>query len=167
MNYAAVYRLPLLIVCEDNGWAATTRASTVTAGPGAIHRARALGLRAAEADGNDVEAVASLTQDAVAALRAGEGPIFLLFRTYRVRGHTCADPAKYRDAGEHEAFLAQDPIRRARQTLRQRGLSEGELNGIDAAEKVAMQAALDMALGAAWPDPSAGYRDIQTVGATL
>jgi TPP-dependent pyruvate/acetoin dehydrogenase alpha subunit len=69
MNYAAVYRLPLLIVCEDNGWAATTRASTVTAGPGAVHRARALGLRAAEADGNDIEAVASLTRDAVGRAR--------------------------------------------------------------------------------------------------
>ena len=165
MNYAAVYRLPLLIVCEDNGWAATTRASTVTAGPGAIHRARALGLRAAEADGNDIEAVASLTQDAVASLRGSEGPVFLLFRTYRVRGHTCADPAKYRDAGEHEAFLAQDPIQRARQKLRQRGIREDELASIDASEKAAMTATLDAALAAAWPEPAAGYRDIQTVGA--
>jgi|EndMetStandDraft_8_1072994.scaffolds.fasta_scaffold86823_2 acetoin:2,6-dichlorophenolindophenol oxidoreductase subunit alpha len=167
MNYAAVYRLPLLIVCEDNGWAATTRASTVTAGPGAIHRARALGLQAAEADGNDIEAVASLAQDAVASLRAGEGPVFLLFRTYRVRGHTCVDPAKYRDPAEHEAFLATDPIQRARQRLRQRGLAEAELNRIDASEKAAMAAVLEAALAADWPEPSAGYRDIQTVGATL
>jgi pyruvate dehydrogenase E1 component alpha subunit len=167
MNYAAVYRLPLLIVCEDNGWAATTRASTVTAGPGAVHRARALGLSAAEADGNDIEAVNTLAQDAIAALRVGEGPAFLLFRTYRVRGHTCADPAKYRDAAEHESFLAQDPILRCRHRLRQRGLAESALQGIDTAEKEAMEAALEAALEADWPEPAAGYRDIQTVGAAL
>jgi acetoin:2,6-dichlorophenolindophenol oxidoreductase subunit alpha len=167
MNYAAVYRLPLLIVCEDNGWAATTRASTVTAGPGAVHRARALGLSAAEADGNDIEAVASLTQDAVSAMRDGQGPVFLLFRTYRVRGHTCADPAKYRDPAEHESFLAQDPIQRCRKKLGDRGFDGIELDYIDAAEKQAMEQALEAALGAPFPEPSQGYRDIQTVGAVL
>lgn len=167
MNYAAVYRLPLLIVCEDNGWAATTRASSVTAGPGAVHRARALGLKACDGDGNDVEAVSSIAQDAVASLRAGEGPVFLCFRTYRVRGHTCADPAKYRDAAEHEAFLTQDPISRCRQKLRERGLGEVELNYIHAMEKSDMDAALEAALAAAMPEPSAAYRDIQTAGAIL
>jgi acetoin:2,6-dichlorophenolindophenol oxidoreductase subunit alpha len=167
MNYAAVYGLPLLIVCEDNGWAATTRSSSVTAGPGAVHRARALGLTAAEADGNDVEAVTSLSQDTVARLRAGEGPAFLLFRTYRVRGHTCADAAKYRDAAEHESFLAQDPIPRCRQQLIARGVRIDELDAIDAGVKEAMHAALEAALAAPWPRIAAGYTDIQTAGATL
>jgi acetoin:2,6-dichlorophenolindophenol oxidoreductase subunit alpha len=167
MNYAAVYRLPLLIVCEDNGWAATTRASTVTAGPGAMHRARALGLKACEADGNDVEAVSSVAGDAIAALRAGEGPVFLYCRTYRVRGHTCADPAKYRDPAEHEAFLTCDPIPRCRQRLRACGLPDAEIEAIDAKERRAIEQALDQALAAAMPEPGEGYRDIQTAGAAL
>jgi TPP-dependent pyruvate/acetoin dehydrogenase alpha subunit len=167
MNYAAVYRLPLLIVCEDNGWAATTRASTVTAGPGAMHRARALGLRPCEADGNDIEAVSGMAADAVASLRAGEGPVFLYCKTYRVRGHTCADPAKYRDQAEHEAFLARDPIPLCRQKLRERGYSQIELEEIDIETKLAMEDALKAALAAALPEASAGYRDIQTVGAAL
>jgi pyruvate dehydrogenase E1 component alpha subunit len=167
MNYAAVYGLPLLIVCEDNGWAATTRASSVTASPGAVQRARALGLTAAEADGNDIEAVAALTSNTVARLRAGEGPAFLLFRTYRVRGHTCADPAKYRDPAEHEAFLARDPIARCRQALLARGTRRPELDAIDEAVKEEMEAALEAALEAPWPPVSAGYTDIQTAGAQL
>ena len=165
MNYAAIYDLRLLIVCEDNGWAATTRASSVTAGPGAISRARALGLSAAEADGNDIEVVACVARHAVDNLRAGEGPAFLLFRTYRVRGHTCADPAKYRDRSEHEAFLAQDPIPRCRQALLARGVPQVELDAIDAAAKRLMQAALDAALAAPWPQPSAGFTDVQSAGA--
>ena len=167
MNYAAVYGLPLLIVCEDNGWAATTRASTVTAGPGALHRARALGLSAAGADGNDVEAVASLAQETVARLRAGEGPAFLLFRTYRVRGHTCADRATYRNRAEHEALLAEDPIPRCRQALLARGIPQADLDAVDAAAQQAMEAARDAALGAPWPPASAGFTDIQTAGASL
>jgi TPP-dependent pyruvate/acetoin dehydrogenase alpha subunit len=167
MNYAAVYRLPLLIVCEDNGWAATTRASTVTAGPGATYRARALGLSAGEADGNDVESVAALACEAVARLRAGEGPSFLLFRTYRVRGHTCADPAKYRDAAEHEAFLAQDPIPRCRQTLLARGMAKAKIAAIEVEARREVEEALEAALAAPLPAPSAGFTDIQTEGARL
>jgi pyruvate dehydrogenase E1 component alpha subunit len=167
MNYAAVYGLPLLIVCEDNGWAATTRASSVTAGPGAVQRARALGLSAAEADGNDVEAVAALTAETVRRLRRGSGPAFLLFRTYRVRGHTCADQAKYRDPAEHEAFLAQDPIPRCRQVLLARGATRAALDAIDEEVRQAMDAALEAALEAPWPPASAGFTDIQTAGAQL
>jgi acetoin:2,6-dichlorophenolindophenol oxidoreductase subunit alpha len=166
MNYAAVYRLPLLIVCEDNGWAATTRSTSVTAGPGPMHRARALGLSAGEADGNTVEAVASAAAAAIESLRGGEGPAFLYCRTYRMRGHTCADPARYRDPAEHEAFLALDPIPRCRQRLRESGVPDSEIEAIDMAERRAMECALRQALAAAMPEPSAGYRDIQTAEAT-
>jgi acetoin:2,6-dichlorophenolindophenol oxidoreductase subunit alpha len=167
MNYAAVYHLPLLIVCEDNGWAATTRASSVTAGPGAVARARALGLFGAEADGNDVQSVAGLTAEVIARIRGGDGPAFLLFRTYRVRGHTCADSAKYRDPAEHEAFLAQDPIARCRLQLLACGVPQAEIEAIDEEAKLATAAALEAALEAAWPAIPAGYADIQTVGAQL
>lgn len=167
MNYAAVYKLPLLILCEDNGWAATTPAASVTAGPGAIQRAQALGFKACAADGNDVEAVASASGEIVARLRRGEGPWLLYCRTYRVRGHTCADLARYRDPAQHEAGLAQDPILKCREKLRERGIAQAELDRIDAGEKAAMERVTEDALKASWPKPSAGYRDIQTAGATL
>lgn len=167
MNYAAIYRLPLLVICEDNGWAAATRSSAVTGGPGAMHRARALGLRACEADGNDVEAVASAASGAIDSLRSGEGPVFLHCRTYRMRGHNCADPARYRDPAEHQAFLAHDPIPRCRRRLRECGVPDSEIEAIDARARRAMECALKQALAAAMPEPSAGYRDIQTAGAAL
>jgi len=167
MNYAAVYMLPLLMVCEDNGWAATTRARSVTAGPGALHRARALGLKAFEADGNDVEAVSSVASEIIQDIRLGIGPAFLLCKTYRVRGHTCADPAKYRDAAEHEAFLAQDPIARCQRKLRDRGVSQSEIDTIEAAQHAAMDDVLRRALAAPWPNAAAAFQDIQTAGATL
>lgn len=167
MNYAAVYRLPLLIVCEDNGWAATTPTASVTAGPGAVQRAQALGFKAAKADGNDVEAVASASAEIIANLRRGDGPWLLHCRTYRVRGHTCADPAKYRDPAEHEAQLAQDPIANCRVKLRERGVADAELDRIEAGEKISMERVVKDAARASWPKPSAGYRDIQTAGAAL
>jgi TPP-dependent pyruvate/acetoin dehydrogenase alpha subunit len=167
MNYAAIYRLPVLVVCEDNGWAATTRASTVTAGPGIGYRARALGLKAYEADGNDVEAVASVSEEIVDSLRAGGSPCLLHCRTYRVRGHTCADPAKYRTAGEHEAWLAEDPIPRCRLRLEALGVAHAELDEIDVAERAAMEAALERALASPSPEPSSAFFDIQTAGAAL
>ena len=167
MNYAAIYALPLLIVCEDNGWAATTRASIVTAGPGAISRAEALGLKASTADGNDVEAVASVTEEIIRGLRAGCGPCFLYCRTYRVRGHTCADPAKYRAPAEHEAWLAEDPIPRCRLRLEELGIGHAELDAIHASERAEMDAALERALASALPERSSAFFDIQTAGAAL
>ncbi len=166
MNYAAVYRLPLLIVCEDNGWAATTPSASVTAGPGAVHRAAALGLRAAEADGNDVEAVAAAAGKAIRSVRLGEGPGFLLCRTYRVRGHTCADPAKYRDPVRHVQYLTQDPISRCRQKLLDHGLARIELDDMDAAIRLTVARAVDDALAAPSPEQAAALQDIQTAGAT-
>ncbi|WP_239509994.1 thiamine pyrophosphate-dependent enzyme, partial [Serratia marcescens] len=83
LNWAAVFKLPVLFVCEDNGYAATTRTRTMTAGPGLSERARSLGVPATEVDGNDVLAVEAAAADLVAAIRAGGGPRFLHAHTYR------------------------------------------------------------------------------------
>lgn len=165
MNYAAVYGLPLLIVCEDNGWAATTPSASVTAGPGAVHRARAFGLTATEVDGNDIELVAEAAGKAIGAVRQHKAPHFLYCRTYRVRGHTCADAAKYRDPASHEASLAEDPIARCRKKLIERGVPVADLEETEAEIAMTVSLAVAAAAEARWPDPTAANTDIQTAGA--
>ena len=96
LNWAAVFKLPVLFVCEDNGYAATTRTATLTAGGGASVRARALGIPAEEVDGNDVLAVEEAARRLLRDVRAGEGPRFLHAHTWRTTGHTGADPAPTR-----------------------------------------------------------------------
>src|SRR5690606_24554973 len=102
LNWAKVFNLPVLFVCEDNGYAATTRTSTMTAGPGPAARAESLGILALEVDGNDVQAVDAAAKELAAAVRSGSGPRFLWAGTYRLTGHTGADPAAYRSKEEVE-----------------------------------------------------------------
>ena len=100
LNWAVLYRLPVLFVCEDNGVAAFTRADSVTAGPGVVARAQALGVVAATVDGNNAMAVDEAAQNAADAVRRGDGPHLLHLRTYRISGHTSTDAAAWRPAGE-------------------------------------------------------------------
>ena len=86
LNWAKIYQLPVLFVCENNGFAAFTRTATVTAGPGAAARAASLGIPAHCVDGNDVLAVDALASTLVAAIRRGDGPQFMEVATYRLEG---------------------------------------------------------------------------------
>jgi TPP-dependent pyruvate/acetoin dehydrogenase alpha subunit len=155
LNWAAVFRLPVLFVCEDNGYAATTKTRTMTAGPGLSERARSLGVPATEVDGNDVVAVEAAAADLTAAVRTGEGPRFLHARTYRITGHTGADPAAYRPPGELEAQRANDPILRAREMLTFAGVEASALDA-DASARAAP-----------FPPASAAFTDVQDIGSPL
>src|SRR5450432_555040 len=97
LNWAGVYRLPVLFVCEDNRISATTPTGPMTGGAGASVRAEAIGVPAAKVDGNDVEAVCDAAACLVAEVRAGAGPRFLHAVTYRFKGHVSVDPGAYRD----------------------------------------------------------------------
>jgi TPP-dependent pyruvate/acetoin dehydrogenase alpha subunit len=166
LNWAAVYALPVLFVCEDNRWSATTASGPMTAGPGAAARARSLGIPATEVDGNDVLAVHAAAGPLVAEVRAGAGPRLLHAVTYRIKGHVSVDPAAYRDAAEVEAARATDPIARAaaRYLL---------LDGADpvlpaACERAAREevaAAVAAAEAAPWPEAASAYTDVQDIGA--
>ena len=114
LNWAKVFELPVLFVCEDNGFAATTRTKSMTAGDGPSARARAIGLPAEEIDGNDVLAVDLAARETIRAVREGGGPRFLHLHTYRLTGHTGADPATYRPKEEVERAGAttRSPARR-------------------------------------------------------
>lgn len=164
LNWAATFRLPVLFVCEDNGFAATTRTMAMLAGPGPVARAESLGLPAEEVDGNDVLAVDEAATRLVAAIRADDGPRFLLARTYRITGHTGADPAGYRPNSEVEAKRALDPIRRAAEWLALAGVDPAELDADRAAAASEMAAALDDARAAPFPEAAEALRDVQDVG---
>jgi len=165
LNWARVYRLPVLFVCEDNRWSATTSSGPMTAGDGASARAASLDIAATRVDGNDVFAVHAVAAGLVAQVRAGSGPRLLHALTYRVKGHVSVDPAAYRDPQELAAALDTDPIARARATLLADGVSAAELDALQDEAQVEVDEALAAADAAPWPAPEAAFGDVQDVGA--
>lgn len=163
LNWAAVFGLPVLFVCEDNGFAASTRTRTMTAGPGPAARAEALGVPAVEIDGNDVLEVEDAARDLLEDARRGK-PRFLSAKTYRLTGHTGVDPAGYRDAAEVEEAWTREPIARARALLEAAGVAAAELDADAEAAEREMRAAYDAAKAAPWPDDDLAFADVQDVG---
>ena len=165
LNWAQIYQLPVLFVCEDNRWSATTASGPMIGGDGASARAESLGIAATQVDGNDVEAVWRAAQNLVGIVRSGQGPRLLHAITYRVKGHVSVDLAAYRDPAELAAALLTDPIHKARQRYADQG---GDLTVLDAIQQAAhdeVQAALSQAGSDPWPAAESAYTDIQTTGA--
>ena len=167
LNWAQVYQLPILFVCEDNRISATTATSAMTAGAGAFARAQAMGIASAHVDGNDVEAVDAAAQKMLTKIRAGGGPRFLHAVTYRFKGHVSVDPGTYRDAKEVEAALLKDPLIVARARLSILGITDTAIASVDAEIKAEIDAALKTAEAAPWPEAADAYEDIMTTGAGL
>ena len=165
LNWAKVYGLPVLFVCEDNRWSATTRTDAMTAGEGAAARARSVGMIAEQVDGNDVLAVHECAGRLLQAVRAGEGPRLLHAITYRFKGHVSVDPATYRNADEVTRALKDDPLLVARERFASLGGIASELDAIDREAKAEIDAAVALAGAAPWPDAAAAFTDIQTTGA--
>jgi pyruvate dehydrogenase E1 component alpha subunit len=165
LNWAKVYRLPVVFVCEDNRISATTPTGPMTAGEGVSARAAALGIASVKIDGNDAEAVDEAAARLIAEARAGGGPRFLHAVTYRFKGHVSVDPGTYRDPAEVEAALAFDPLKVARAKLLARGVAAGEIDAIDAAATGEIDAALKTAEASPWPPVQSAYEDIANTGA--
>jgi pyruvate dehydrogenase E1 component alpha subunit len=164
LNWARVYALPVLFVCEDNRWSATTASGPMTAGDGASARALSLDIPATQVDGNDVFAVHEAAQRLVVEVRAGEGPRLLHALTYRVKGHVSVDPAAYRDPAELQAALQTDPIARARNRLLAGGVDAAALAAVENGAHAEVEAALAAADAAPWPEATAAFTDVQTLG---
>ncbi|TDR93426.1 thiamine pyrophosphate-dependent dehydrogenase E1 component subunit alpha [Enterovirga rhinocerotis] len=161
LNWAVVFNLPVLFVCEDNGFAATTRTKTMTGGDGPSARARSFGLQAKEIDGNDVMAVDETAREMIDAIRNGGGPRFLHAHTYRLTGHTGSDPATYRPKEEVEEKWKDDPIVRAS------ALVDGQKDAIEKAKAEAyaeMSRAFDVAKAASFPSADLAFTDVQDAG---
>jgi len=165
LNWARVYELPVLFVCEDNRWSATTASGPMTAGEGASARAMSMDIAATQVDGNDVFAVHEAAARLVNEVRGGAGPRLLHALTYRVKGHVSVDLAAYRDPAELAAALETDPIARTRGHLLSAGVSAATLDAIENAARDEVDTALAIADAAPWPDASAAFTDVQTIGA--
>lgn len=131
LNLAAVWRLPVVFVCENNLYAEMSPIHEMVRLEDLADRAAAYGIPAAVVDGNDVEAVRSTAQEAVERARSGAGPTFVEAKTYRHLGHMFGDPETYRSKDEVQAWRARDPIDRLRRRLLEDGAAEEELQRID------------------------------------
>lgn len=165
LNLAAVWKLPVLFVCENNLYMEYTPIASVTAvARPAADRAPAYGIPGETVDGNDVVAV----RDAVAALagraRAGDGPALLEAATYRHFGHSRSDPATYRPAEEVERWLKHDPLDIARGRLTELGVPEETLTAADERALDVVRKAVEAAKSAPAPDPEQALTDVWADG---
>ncbi len=155
LNFAVVWRLPVVFVCENNLYMEYTPISAVTAVEHpAADRASAYGLEPIVVDGNDADAVHQVAVRTVERARSGEGPSLVEAKTYRFTGHSRADPAKYRPQEEVDAWLARDPIPVLRERLLSEGVEERQLEAIDQAADEEIHRAEQEARNAPPPDPS-------------
>ncbi|MBK8099773.1 MAG: 3-methyl-2-oxobutanoate dehydrogenase [Planctomycetes bacterium] len=123
MNFAAVYRSPCVLFCQNNQWAISVPCSKQSVSETIAQKGIAYGMPFVRVDGNDVLAVYAATRDAVARARAGDGPTFIEAVTYRRLGHSSSDdPSKYRDEAEVKAWERKDPVDRFRRYLTARSL---------------------------------------------
>jgi acetoin:2,6-dichlorophenolindophenol oxidoreductase subunit alpha len=165
LNWARVYDLPVLFVCEDNRYSATTATEAMTAGPGAAARAASVGIPGMTVDGNDVSAVDDAAGELATQVRSGGGPRFLHAITYRMKGHVSVDPAAYRDAAEVARAMEQDPLAMAAARLASLGVADAEVARVRASADAAVAAAVAAAHAAPFPEIALAYTDIQDTGA--
>ena len=164
LNWSQVFGLPIVFVCEDNGFASTTRTESMTAGPGPGARAEALGLPSLTVDGNDVLALAEAATEVFDRVRAQREPEFIHVKTYRLAGHTASDPATYRSSEEVDAHWKQDPVSRLRELLTVAGVATADLDALATAADEEMRRVLDTARETPFPDAEQAFRDVQDVG---
>ena len=165
LNMAAVWKLPVLFVCENNLYMEYTPISAVTAvAHPAADRAGAYGLPAEIIDGNDVIKVHDTMEAAVSRARAGDGPTVIEALTYRHYGHSRADPAKYRPTDEVEHWMQRDPLLVAREKLTSLGVDQGEIDAADARAGEIVKGAIQEAKDAPYPDPATALTDVWADG---
>ncbi len=161
LNIAAIWQLPILYVCENNLYAMGTRQSRVMLIKNIAERAVAYGIPGITVDGNDVLAVYKAAKNAVERAREGDGPTLLECKTYRHKGHSRMDPAKYRPKEEVEEWLRKDPIKRFRSKLLESNvLSQAEADEIEQAVIAEVEEAVKFALESPYPAPEEALEDI-------
>ena len=164
LNWAMIYELPILFVCENNTYASSTSTRKVTAGPGPVARAEAFGMPAYDVDGNDVREVDEIASKIITNIRNGGGPQFLHAKTYRIKGHVSRDKMLYRPEGETEANWKNEPISRCADWLIKNGISEAEINSTNASAYKEIRDGLEAAIAAPFPDGKLAYKDVQDLG---
>src|SRR5215217_1294250 len=160
-NMAELWKLPVVYVIENNRYAMGTSVSRASAQTDLSKRGVSFNIPGEQVDGMDVRAVKEAGEKALAWCREGKGPFILEMQTYRYRGHSMSDPAKYRTREEVDKVRHdQDPIEQVRNRLLAAKTSEQELKAIDAEVREIVNAAADFAQHDPEPDPSELYTDI-------
>ncbi|MGC6536171.1 MAG: pyruvate dehydrogenase (acetyl-transferring) E1 component subunit alpha [Candidatus Puniceispirillaceae bacterium] len=160
-NMAALWDLPVIFVIENNQYGMGTAVTRAAAGQDLCDRGKAYGIPGMQVDGMDVLAVRKAGEIALAHCRSGKGPYILEMKTYRYRGHSMSDPAKYRTREEVDSMRKQhDPIDQLRDLLVREGLDEAALKEIDKTIKQEVTEATDFALTSPLPAEGELYTDI-------
>jgi pyruvate dehydrogenase E1 component alpha subunit len=161
-NMAALWGLPVIYVIENNKYAMGTSIERASARTDLFQRGQAYGIPGAQVDGMDVLAVKEAGAKAAAHARAGKGPYILEMMTYRYRGHSMSDPAKYRSKEEvQKTRQERDPIERLRAAMIDRAIvAEAALKAIDREVKEMVSAAADFAQESPEPEPFELYTDV-------
>jgi pyruvate dehydrogenase E1 component alpha subunit len=161
-NMAELWKLPIVYVIENNRYAMGTSVERSSAQPDFSKRGSSFNIPGSQFDGMDVRAVKAAADQAIAWCRAGKGPIILEMMTYRYRGHSMSDPAKYRTKEEVDKVRTEhDPIEQVRKRmLDKKWASEDDLKKIDAAVRAVVNEASEFATHDAEPDPAELYTDV-------
>jgi len=160
LNMAGVYRLPLVVICQNNQWAISVPRRAQTASQTLAQKAIAHGIRGVQVDGNDVLAVYQATKEALELARSGGGASFIECDTYRLEDHTTADDARrYRDPQEVEEWRQLDPLQRMRIFLdKQRLWSSGDQEQLELSLKEKVDRAVSVAESTPPPQPEEMFR---------
>jgi acetoin:2,6-dichlorophenolindophenol oxidoreductase subunit alpha len=160
LNMASVWKLPVIFVCQNNGYGEHTRYELATSAKQISDRAIGYQMPGVTIDGNDPLAVYAASRDAVARARAGDGPTLIEAKTFRFHGHVFGDADAYMSKGEKEAAMARDPVPRFRTWLLEGGVAESELAALETAIDKEIDEAVAFALESPVPDLSELNTDV-------
>jgi pyruvate dehydrogenase E1 component alpha subunit len=166
MNLAALWHLPVLFCCENNLYAMGTALARSESQVELTVKAASYAINTRSVDGMDITAVHSETLRALARIRAGHGPCFIEYKTYRFRAHSMFDPELYRDKAEVEAWQQRGPIHTFSARLKEaKLLTEEEFLQFDAEAQAEVEASVNFAEAAEWESPEECFADVCTPGA--
>jgi pyruvate dehydrogenase E1 component alpha subunit len=161
LNLAGIWKLPVIFVCENNGYAETTSPKYSVSGQDIAARARGFGMPSVAIDGLDFFAIREAAREAVARARRDEGPTFIEAQTYRYYGHFEGDTIKYRNREEEQHYRSLDCLQRFRKTvLDQQLLSQAELDAIDERARATIEDAVRFAQESRMPAPAELLTDV-------
>ena len=160
LNLAVVWKLPLILFCENNLYSEMTPSHETTSVVETYKRAAAFGFDAIQIDGNDIELVYNTVEQAVAKARAGDGPIYIEAMTYRLWGHMMGDPEIYRTKEEVAKAHENEPVLRLGRRLMELGCSESDLAGFDHEAEAVVADALQFAEASPIPQPADAFTDV-------
>ncbi|MEM8799902.1 MAG: pyruvate dehydrogenase (acetyl-transferring) E1 component subunit alpha [Pseudomonadota bacterium] len=160
-NMAVLWKLPIVFIIENNQYAMGTSVKRSSGQPDLFRRGESFGIPGKLVDGMDVVAVRAAADEAIATCRKGEGPVLLELKTYRYRGHSMSDPAKYRSKDEVKKIREeQDPIEMLKARLLKDGVNEDDLKSLDKEIRAIVAEAADFAQQSPEPEPQELFTDV-------